>query len=125
MTKSIRFGIFSSILLLGFFPPVQAEQGYAPTVGEKLGTGVTNIATGWVEIPHTMYVSTQRDGLATGLTLGFFKGIANTVGRSAMGVVDMTTFMIPTKPMIQPGLVWQNFDKETVYNRTWELYDTH
>jgi len=125
MSKLLRF------VILGFLPfasgilPAQAEQGYAPTIGEKLGTGITNVATGWMEIPHTMYVSSQKDGLATGLTLGFFKGVANTVGRSAMGVVDMTTFMIPTKPMMQPGLVWQNFGKETTYNRTWELYETH
>lgn len=99
-------------------------KGYSATIGEKFGTGVTNVAAGFVEVPKTIYTSSMQDGLASGLTLGLFKGIANSVGRSVMGVSDMFTFMIPTKPMVQPSLIWQDFDRETTYSNTWELYNT-
>jgi putative exosortase-associated protein (TIGR04073 family) len=128
MKKTIAYiAIFS--LCLGLASAARAEsygsRGYAGTAGEKFGIGVTNAATGWVEIPKTMYVSSMQDGLASGLTLGFFKGIANMAGRSLLGVSDIVTFMIPTKPMIGPSVIWRNFDQETSYNNTWELYDTH
>jgi putative exosortase-associated protein (TIGR04073 family) len=100
------------------------SRSYTGTVGEKFGIGFSNAATGWVEIPKTMYVSSLQEGLASGLTLGFFKGIVNTLGRTFMGVADMTTFMIPTKPMITPPVIWQDFDQGTSYSSTWKLYDT-
>lgn len=103
----------------------ETSRGYTGTAAEKFGTGVTNVATGWVEIPKTMYVSSMQDGLPSGLTLGVFKGVANTLGRSFMGLADMMTFMIPTKPMVTPSVIWRDFDVETSYNSTWELYNTH
>jgi putative exosortase-associated protein (TIGR04073 family) len=116
-------------LSIGLGPAARAEtsgsRSYAATVGEKFGIGVSNAATGWVELPKTMYVSSVQDGPASGLTLGFFKGIANLAGRSLLGVTDIVTFMIPTKPMISPPVIWENFDQETSYGSTWELYDTH
>lgn len=101
------------------------SRSYASTAGEKLGIGIINTATGWVEIPKTMIVTTHKDGIAMGLSGGLIKGVAHTLGRTALGVVDLATFVIPTKPMVQPKVVWQDFDKETSYNTTWELYDTH
>ena len=103
----------------------EPDRGYAATIGEKFGTGVTNAALGVVEIPRTLYAASARDGLASGLTLGFFKGIANMLGRSVLGMSDMLTFMVPTKPMVKPSLVWQDFGQETAYSNRWELYDTH
>ena len=75
MKKMTRTGLicFSFLACSASFAEPRNEQGYAATVAEKLGTGVTNVATGWVEIPKTMYVSSSQEGLASGLTLGFFK----------------------------------------------------
>ena len=127
MKKTTCISLFCLGLVL--VPAARAEpegsRGYAGTAGEKFGIGVTNAATGWVEIPKTMYVSSLQDGLVSGLTLGFFKGIANMAGRSLLGVSDILIFMIPTKPMIGPPVIWRNFDQETSYNNTWELYETH
>lgn len=103
----------------------EGGRSYIATVGEKFGTGASNTVACLVEIPKTMYTSSQRDGWASGLTLGFFKGFLNTLGRALFGMTDMLTFMIPTKPMLAPALIWQDFGTETSYKNTWELYDTH
>jgi hypothetical protein len=29
--------------------------------------------------------------------------------------------MIPTKPIVRPNFVWQNFNQETTYGGNWEL----
>jgi putative exosortase-associated protein (TIGR04073 family) len=101
----------------------QAEDTYLARSSGKFGSGVLNTATGWTEIPKTMYTTAQQEG-AIGLPLGFFKGVFHTLGRTMIGVMDMTTFFIPTKPMMTPGLIWEGFDKETTYNTNWELHET-
>ncbi|BBL75681.1 exosortase system-associated protein, TIGR04073 family [Methylomagnum ishizawai] len=104
--------------------PAPVYRGYTGTIAEKFGTGVTNMGLGWVEIPKTMYVSSMQDGVLSGLTLGLFKGMANTFGRMFLGMADMFTFMIPTKPMVTPDVVWRDFGTETAYSNSWELYNT-
>jgi len=101
----------------------QAEDTYLTRSSGKFGTGVLNAATGWTEIPKTMYTTSQTEG-PVGLPLGFFKGVFHTLGRTMIGVMDMTTFFIPTKPMMTPGLIWEGMDKETTYNTNWELHQT-
>lgn len=101
-----------------------ASQSYAGTIGAKAGTGILNTATGFVEIPKTMITTSQNEGIAVGLTAGFFKGLANMLGRTVMGVVDLVTFPIPTKPMVQPTTIFQDFDQETSFNNAWEMYET-
>lgn len=134
MNTSLRMVVLASLIAAAplcsaapydYGTSANPSRGYAATVGEKFGSGVANMATGWVEIPKTMYTSSVKDGLLSGLTLGFFKGMLNTMGRSALGASDMFTALIPTKPMITPPLIWQDFSTETTYNSTWEMYDTH
>ncbi|MDD5034312.1 MAG: exosortase system-associated protein, TIGR04073 family [Methylococcaceae bacterium] len=127
----MKFAIFAATLLTGLSTATYANhhaerpsQGYPSAIAEKLGGGVVNAATGWVEIPHTLYAASNQDGPALGLTLGFFKGVVHTLGRSLNGVMDIVTFPIPSKPMINPHFVWENFERETSYNSTWELYNT-
>jgi putative exosortase-associated protein (TIGR04073 family) len=100
-----------------------ADDTYLARSSGKFGSGVLNAATGWTEIPKTMYTAAQEEG-AIGLPVGFFKGLFHTVGRTMIGVMDLATFYIPTKPMVTPGLIWENPTKETSYNTNWELYET-
>ena len=94
--------------------PANAEH-YATQVGEKLGNGVANVVTGFVEIPKTMIVTSRKDGIAYGMTNGFFVGIVHAVGRTLSGVLDIVTFIIPTTPVVSPDYIWEDFDKETTY----------
>jgi putative exosortase-associated protein (TIGR04073 family) len=119
-----------SLLLAGVLLAGTAAQAAEPTgsylsrIGEKFGTGLVNVATGYVEIPKGIYVQSLRHGVAAGIPVGLVKGLFQTLGRTGTGVVEMATFYIPTKPMIQAPLVWENFDQETTYSTNWEMYNT-
>jgi len=116
--------IFKSLLILSafFFSPyvALAEDGstfedYPRNVGEKLGNGIANIVTGFVEIPKTMIVTSNNDGVAYGVTNGFFIGLVHAVGRTVSGAIDVATFVVPTTPLVEADYIWQDFDKETTY----------
>ena len=107
--------------------PVQAAAGdpekYPVSLEQKLGAGLINTATGWVELIKTPIAISKKDGLGMGLTVGLAKGIVNTVGRTFWGVFDVVTFILPTKPMVEPHVIWQDFDTETSYNKKFEIYE--
>tara|TARA_Y100001936_G_scaffold238465_1_gene270321 strand:+ start:4353 stop:4688 length:336 start_codon:yes stop_codon:yes gene_type:complete len=104
------------LLLLSIFLPSAAMADDYPThAGEKLGSGVANIVTGILEIPKTMIVTSRTDGIAYGMTNGFFVGIVHAFGRTLSGVFDVTTFVIPTTSFVQSEYIWDDFDQETTY----------
>jgi putative exosortase-associated protein (TIGR04073 family) len=96
-------------------------QNYPSKVGEKLGTGIANVVTGVAEIPKTMIVTSRARGPAYGSTVGFMTGIVHMLGRTLSGAMDLATFMIPTRPLVYPSLIWNNFDRETSYNSGWQM----
>jgi putative exosortase-associated protein (TIGR04073 family) len=104
------------VSILFFFLPYAAMAHEYPTkVGEKLGNGVANIVTGFVEIPKTMILTSHNDGVAYGMTNGFFVGIVHAVGRTLSGAFDVATFLVPTTPLVRADYIWNDFDKETTY----------
>ena len=114
--------IIQSLLIVSSFafltPSVHAhDASYMTHVGDKLGYGIANIATGWVEVPKNIMIVGQRDGVAAGATIGLFTGLFQTVGRTAYGIMETATFLIPTHPIVKPGYIWDNFDKETSYHK--------
>jgi uncharacterized protein Usg len=52
---------------------------------------------------------------------GLAKGILNTVGRMFTGLVDFITFPMPTKPIVYPAYVWDDFDVDSVYGDVYRL----
>lgn len=96
-------------------PQAAMAESYPSKIVAKLGNGIVNVATGIVEIPKTMIITSNRKGPAYGLTAGFFTGLAHMTGRTLLGAADIATFVVPTKPVIQPKYVWKNFDRETRY----------
>ncbi|MDO9106023.1 MAG: exosortase system-associated protein, TIGR04073 family [Methylovulum sp.] len=94
---------------------------YPARLGAKLGNGIANAATGIVEIPKTIMVANQAHGPAYAATAGLVTGLVHMMGRTLSGAYDLVTFMIPTKPIVTPDYVWEDFDKETSYRSTWQL----
>lgn len=90
-------------------------QSYPTMAGEKLMNGIVNAATGWVELPKTIILTSQKDGAPYGLTVGLLTGLIHTVGRTVFGALDAATFFIPTQPTVRPPYIWQDFDRETTY----------
>lgn len=83
---------------------------YAGDPIQKLGRGITNVATGWVEIPKEIGRQVEKSGDFAGLVVGPFKGIAKAIGRTVVGVYDIVTFLIPLprryEPVIEPAYVF-------------------
>lgn len=115
--------IFKSLLLLSalaFFSPqvvmAQAEN-YPTQAAEKLTRGIANTATGFVELPKTMILASQKEGIAYGVTTGLLTGLLNVVGRTVLGIMDVVTFAIPTGPTVNPRYIWEDIGKETSYGK--------
>lgn len=109
------------ILPLFFFSSQAAmAKDYPEKVGEKLGAGVSNILTGIAEIPKTMIVTGNKNGVAYGMTAGFLTGIVHAVGRTFSGALDLATFPLATTSLVAPEFVWNEFDKETTYE-SWHM----
>lgn len=75
----------------------------------KLGRGVVNVVTCWVEIPRHIASEWERTDPATGLFVGTIKGVGWTFARGITGVYEAVTFPIPVpadyEAMIQPEFV--------------------
>ena len=112
MKKTIQALFIISIMFLAAPNLVFADQ-YPDKVIEKLGTGLANAVTGVVEIPKTITIVGNRDGVIHGMTVGFMTGIAYAVGRSLCGAFDIATFLIPTTPIVKPAFIWDDFNRET------------
>jgi len=84
------------------------------TAGAKLGRGFMEMITGFLEFPGNIYAETRDDGLASGLTIGFAKGIGMIPVRELVGVYEFVTAPIEVpddyEPILDPPLPWQYFD---------------
>lgn len=90
----------------------QLRAGGAAT---KLGRGLVNIVSGWVEIPKRIYETSQDQGTAAGLTWGLIRGIVYGFVRTAAGFYEFFTFPVPQPPdympVIQPEYVFVEEEK--------------
>lgn len=114
MKKTIQALLIIAMMSLAAPNLVFADQ-YPDKVMDKLGTGLANAVTGVVEIPKTITIVGNRDGVIHGMTVGFLTGIANAVGRSLSGAFDIATFLIPTTPFVRPAYIWDDFNRETTF----------
>lgn len=114
MKKSIQTLVILLAMILFAPNSVFADQ-YPDKVMDKLGNGLANAATGVVEIPKTITIVGNRDGVIHGMTVGFLTGIANAVGRSLSGAFDIATFLIPTTPFVKPNYIWDDYNRETTF----------
>jgi putative exosortase-associated protein (TIGR04073 family) len=112
------------VLFLVSVNPVNADKLDSPccqeTVEEnvfamvtKLARGIVNVATGWVELPRTIYVDIRDKGPAKGIILGPFNGIGMAIVRTTVGAFEAGTFMVPYKgfygPYMDRPLVWSDY----------------
>lgn len=113
--KIFKLLISASALLLLSSQVVYA-QSYQNIMGEKFVSGIANVATGVVELPKNIVLTSQDKGIHYGMTIGLVSGVAHTIGRTIVGLMDVVTFMVPTGPSsVQPQYVWNDFSRETTY----------
>jgi putative exosortase-associated protein (TIGR04073 family) len=115
MTKGVRVIIASTLVLciMALALPVFAQEGsMIEKMGKKLGRGIVNIATGWVELPKNIYdTSVDTNNPLMGITYGTLKGLGMTVVRTGAGAYDTVTFLFPVpqdyQPILQPEFVFE------------------
>ena len=76
----------------------------------KLGRGVANTLTGWVELPKNIYNTSVQDNAFTGVTLGLARGVGMSVVRTGAGLFEILTFPFPVpqdyRPTLEPEYVF-------------------
>ena len=92
-------------LVIGSVAPV-----FAQDIGHKLGRGLLNVATGWVEVPKGIRDGSQQENAVLGVTMGIFKGLGLGLLRTGVGAFEVVTFPIPWPqnyaPVYEPEYVW-------------------
>jgi putative exosortase-associated protein (TIGR04073 family) len=88
---------------------VYRQQSDASKMMHKLGRGITNILTCWVELPRNVAIEWEKTDPVTGLILGSVKGVGWTFTRLVTGAYDTLTFPFPVpanyEPMLDPEFV--------------------
>jgi len=109
MNKTLTKGF--AIILVAFIILGAASNCFAQDAAKKLGRGLGNILTGWVELPKNIYDTSVEQNVLAGLTIGLAKGVGMTVVRTGAGVYDTATFPFPLpedyKPLIEPEFVFK------------------
>ena len=86
-----------------------ATPSYAQDATKKLGRGLVNILTGWIELPKNIYETSVESNPLAGITIGLAKGLGMTVVRTGAGVYETATFPFPLpqeyKPILEPEYV--------------------
>lgn len=105
--KSVKILV---LLLVVIFVLGMATHSYAQDPAKKLGRGLANILTGWVELPKNIYETSVEENVLAGLTMGLAKGIGMTIVRTGAGVFETVTFPFPIpedyKPVLEPEFVF-------------------
>ena len=92
-------------------PPGELDvtAGYNPI--RKLGRGLSNTVLGVMEIPVEIYRTGATDGPLAAFSVGVFYGIGAAITRTAVGAIEIGTFLFPLPdigygPIIKPEFLF-------------------
>lgn len=94
---------------------------YGSKVGNKALNAFANLTTSVLEIPKNIINTTNKSNIIYGAVGGLFKGLIHTAGRIGVGITDLVTIPLPTKPIAQPLYIWDDFDVDTSYGPVFRL----
>jgi|LakWasMet26_LOW6_FD_contig_21_154007_length_497_multi_3_in_0_out_0_1 putative exosortase-associated protein (TIGR04073 family) len=103
------------------FVQTNHTETYGETVGRKLTSSLANLTTSTLEIPKTIINISNQSNVAWGFGGGVIEGTINTIGRIGVGILDLITAPLPTKPIVYPLYVWDDFDAKTTYGPVFRL----
>lgn len=91
-------------------PKVETADTAARSASGKFGRGLVNTLTGWGEMIKCPKEIDRDRGRLLACTWGPLKGIAMTVIRTTVGVLEVGLFFYPLPgnydPMLQPEFIW-------------------
>jgi len=93
------------VLILGISFTGYAQDG----AGAKLGRGLTNIATSWLELPAQVYVTAETHDPLVAAIYGPVKGAVFIGLRLLSGLYDLVTFPADSEPLMEPEFVFDNW----------------
>jgi putative exosortase-associated protein (TIGR04073 family) len=118
------------------------QDRYVRQVGDKALNGITNVVTGPLEMPKSIINQVNYDysgsygndyntnpnfnpdnNIVYGVIGGVISGALNATGRIMTGVTDLVTAPLPTKKIVYPKYVWDDFDKTNSYGQVFRLVD--
>ena len=83
---------------------------YAQSALNKLGRGIVNTFTGWLEVPKGVVDESKANNVFTGLTVGTIKGLGLGLVRTGAGIYETLTFPFPIpegyEPIVKPEFVY-------------------
>lgn len=110
--RKVAAAALASLLLASVNPaPAQAANLF-----HKLGRGVTNTATGWLELPASIGNAKREGTVALWLVTGAVEGLVKGMTRTLVGIWDMVTFPIPpydSALLDPPTLITEKPPRET------------
>ena len=84
-----------SLSLLAGFTLARADIQDPPAkkydIHRKLGRGISNVAYGFSELPHTIAVTNSEEGNAAALSVGVLSGVRRSLERVGVGVFEIAT----------------------------------
>jgi len=105
-----RYVTILQITILALFVIVAfSDDAHARTPLRKLGRGIANVATCFMEIPHQIMMTAEEEGKMAGWSVGLIKGVAMTGTRAVVGAYEICTFPIPVPKKYRPILRYPEF----------------
>lgn len=105
MRAKLIAGLLILVIIVGF-----GSFAYAENALIKLGRGLVNTATGWLEVPKKIYGTSKDENVFVGITVGTAKGLGWGVMRTAAGIYEVVTFPFPIpesyESIIDPAYVF-------------------
>jgi putative exosortase-associated protein (TIGR04073 family) len=79
----------------------------------KIARGASNTTLGWLEIPRQTIRVSREKGEIGGTFWGPLKGFAYFIGRTAVGIYEVTTFLLPPyKSVVEPEFIFADDEPE-------------
>lgn len=98
----------TALLIVGLL--MLSTPSYAQDAFKKLGRGVVNSLTGWLEVPKGIVDESKESNVFAGLTIGTIKGLGLGLVRTGAGVYEAVTFPFPIpegyEPIVKPEFVY-------------------
>ena len=89
--KRLVWGVaLVAVVVGGLSPPAWAQDPI-----HKMGRGLVNVLTGWIELPKQVHLGSQEDNPVIGLGRGLVKGAGLTLLRGGIGLYEAVTFPVP------------------------------
>lgn len=86
--RVVSVGI-AAVIVLSSAAPAWAQDPI-----HKMGRGVVNVLTGWIEIPKRVHLGAQQDNAVVGVGRGLLDGAGMGLLRVGVGLFEAVTFPI-------------------------------